>query len=170
MPSFAIKQASLNDISIIIALQEKIWFPTYLPILSHEQVDYMFRLMYTPDAITHQIENLKHTFLLLYEDNTAVGFASYSNQEKYGFFKIHKIYILPERQGTGAGKHLLSAVLNECVEKGAAEVRLNVNRFNKARFFYEKMGFEVLYEDDIAVGPYFMNDYIMAFNPGLSTI
>jgi hypothetical protein len=37
-----------------------------------------------------------------------------------------------------------------------------VNRYNKARQFYEKMGFVVIGEEDIDIGNnYLMNDYIM---------
>lgn len=161
MPSLAIRQADTNDITVIRELQEKIWYPTYLPILDQEQVDYMFDLMYSFDALKDQMENQLHTFLLLVSDTEVTGFASYSVTDNKDVFKLHKIYVLPETQGTGSGKFLLQAVIAECAKKGAKEVRLNVNRYNKARFFYEKMGFVVLYEDDIPVGPYEMNDFIM---------
>lgn len=170
MPSFAIKQAHTNDISTIIELQKKTWFPTYLPILAREQVEYMFELMYSESSLRDQIENLGHTFLLLYDNNSAIGFASFSPVEESNIFKIHKIYILTETQGTGAGRFLMAAVLKKCKEKGAEEIRLNVNRYNKARFFYEKMGFVILSEEDIPVGPYLMNDYIMGFNTKSLTI
>jgi hypothetical protein len=42
---------------------------------------------------------------------------------------------------------------------------LNVNRYNKARFFYEKFGFKIIDEVDISIGNnYFMNDYVMELN------
>jgi hypothetical protein len=37
-----------------------------------------------------------------------------------------------------------------------------VNRYNKARAFYEKLGFVVIDEKDFDIGNgYFMNDYVM---------
>ena len=45
---------------------------------------------------------------------------------------------------------------------GATALELNVNRHNKARFFYEKNGCTVEGEVDIDIGGgYFMSDYIM---------
>lgn len=163
MPSFTTKQATTSDISLIRDLQEKIWYPTYLPILSKDQVEYMFELMYSYESLKEQIDNQKHTFILLYQNDTAIGFASYSKIIDTEIYKIHKIYVLPEAQGTGAGKFLIQTVIQQCEEKKAVEIRLNVNRYNKARFFYEKTGFVVLYEEDIPVGPYLMNDYIMSY-------
>jgi diamine N-acetyltransferase len=40
---------------------------------------------------------------------------------------------------------------------------LNVNRHNPAKSFYEKIGFTVLREEDVPIGPYWMNDYVMRF-------
>ena len=39
---------------------------------------------------------------------------------------------------------------------------LNVNRRNKAKQFYEHLGFTIISEEDIDIGQgYFMNDYVM---------
>ena len=47
------------------------------------------------------------------------------------------------------------------MEAGKETLDLNVNRHNKAKNFYEKMGFQVAYEEDIPIGKYWMNDYVM---------
>ncbi|MGZ8545109.1 MAG: GNAT family N-acetyltransferase, partial [Flavisolibacter sp.] len=55
--------------------------------------------------------------------------------------------------------------------KGATVLRLNVNRNNSARSFYEKLGFEMIGEEDIDIGNgYFMNDYVMEKKIGLEGI
>jgi ribosomal protein S18 acetylase RimI-like enzyme len=38
---------------------------------------------------------------------------------------------------------------------------LNVNRYNPAKDFYEKLGFKIILEEDIPIGQYWMNDYVM---------
>ena len=69
---------------------------------------------------------------------------------------------MPEQQGKGTGKILLEYVINSVKEMGATSLELNVNRFNKARYFYEKQGFVVTGEQDIDIGgSFFMNDYLM---------
>jgi GNAT superfamily N-acetyltransferase len=163
MPAFTIKRANTNDIAIIRNLQEKIWFHTYLPILEAEQVQYMFDAMYSIEALQEQLLTYQHTFILLYADEKPIGFASFSEMLHENKIKLHKIYVLPESQGTGAGKFLMSAVITLAQETNLRVLELNVNRNNKARFFYEKMGFVISKEVDIPFGPYWMNDYVMSY-------
>ncbi|MBS1504124.1 MAG: GNAT family N-acetyltransferase, partial [Bacteroidetes bacterium] len=66
-----------------------------------------------------------------------------------------------QTQGKGYGKILINEVAQRTRDAGKHRLDLNVNRYNKARTFYEKMGFTVAYEEDIPIGPYWMNDYVM---------
>jgi diamine N-acetyltransferase len=159
MPSFATLHASAADIPTIITIQEKTWEPTYRDILSKEQIDYMFEKIYSPEALAEQIKSGQH-FLILLADDSPVGFSSVS-EDYPGKFKLHKIYVLPATQGTGAGKYLLLETENYVKSVGGSVLSLNVNRYNKAKSFYEKMGFQVVDEQDIPIGPYWMNDYIL---------
>lgn len=72
-----------------------------------------------------------------------------------------KRHCLPQTQGKGYGKVLINAVEAKVMAAGKRILDLNVNRFNKARGFYEKLGFKVLHEEDIAIGRYWMNDFVM---------
>ncbi len=92
-----------------------------------------------------------------------IGFASFSpKEEEISVFHLYKIYVPPRQQGTGTGKMLLDYVINAIKKRGATALTLNVNRYNKARYFYEKRGFTIAHEVDIDIGEgYFMNDYIM---------
>jgi ribosomal protein S18 acetylase RimI-like enzyme len=57
---------------------------------------------------------------------------------------------------------LIDAVVNSAKENHSKIVSLNVNRFNKACTFYQKMGFEITGEKDIELDyGYVMEDYIM---------
>jgi GNAT superfamily N-acetyltransferase len=76
-------------------------------------------------------------------------------------YKLHKLYCLPKTQGKGYGKILLNAVADKVKAAGKHVLDLNVNRYNNAKTFYEKMGFKAIYEEDIPVGDYFMNDFVM---------
>jgi ribosomal protein S18 acetylase RimI-like enzyme len=91
-----------------------------------------------------------------------VGFASYSHADKTGTYKVHKLYVHPLLHGKGFGKKLLDKIIEEIKPTGATKLRLNVNRQNRAKGFYERYGFAVIGEEDIAIGEgYFMNDFIM---------
>jgi GNAT superfamily N-acetyltransferase len=72
------------------------------------------------------------------------------------------LYVLQGQQGKGLGRSMLQFIFGVIGPEGAQVLRLNVNRFNKARQFYEKLGFRVIGEEDVAIGnDYFMIDYIM---------
>lgn len=100
--------------------------------------------------------------MLLYEGDNPVGFAAYSvKDEAENIYKLNKIYVLPQSQGKGYGKTLLTAVEGEVKQHGARALDLNVNRHNKAKQFYERCGYHVHVQEDIPIGPYWMNDYVM---------
>lgn len=160
MPSFSIKHATVEDIPVIISIQEKTWEPTYKDILTKEQIDFMFEKIYSYDALKSQISEQRHQFLILMNGDIPEGFSSVSEDEPEKF-KLHKIYVLPSTQGTGAGKFLLAETERFVKAAGGKKLVLNVNRFNKAKGFYEKMGFETVGSEDIPIGPYWMNDYIL---------
>jgi len=162
---YSIRQATINDVEIIRTLAEEIWYDAYLSILTKEQLDYMLTEIYSTEKLTDQIENNLQTFLLVIEDEQTVAFAAYSpREENADIYKLHKLYCLPSTQGKGYGRVLINEVSNKVLEAGKTILELNVNRYNKAKSFYEKMGFTVAYEEDIAIGPYFMNDFVMRKN------
>lgn len=157
-----IKNATVEDAVMLRLLAEKIWWPTYSEILSKEQIRFMLDEIYAEDKIRQQIESGEQTFLLLEEEGAVVAFAAYSPRtENPEIYKLHKLYTLPETQGKGYGKLLIKTVCTKVQEAGKHFLELNVHRQNKARFFYEKMGFKIIETLDIPFGPYVLNDYIM---------
>lgn len=159
---YIIRKATADDAQTIRNLAEKTWWNAYSPILEKEQIGYMLDEIYDVDKLTYQLKNNIQTFLLLTEAGKPVAFAAFSpREESPEIYKLHKLYCLPETQGKGYGKVLIKEVMQETLKAGKHLLDLNVNRYNKAKTFYEKMGFQVIYEEDIPIGPYFMNDYVM---------
>jgi GNAT superfamily N-acetyltransferase len=157
-----IRPADLDDINIIGFLAQQIWPATYGDILSAEQLKYMLKQIYSPRALRRQMVNEHQQFLIVEQAEEPIGFASWSAMPVPGVYKLHKLYVLPGRQGKGMGRTLLQVIFDAIRPEGATKLRLNVNRYNKARQFYERMGFTVIGEEDIDIGHgYFMNDYIM---------
>ncbi len=159
----SIKAAGIEDLTMIHELAHAIWPSAYGEILSPDQLKYMLDKIYSLASLQHQLLDLHHTFVIVFDNNTPVGFASFSpKEEKSSIFHLHKIYVLPGQQGKGTGAMLVDYIINSIKEKAATALTLNVNRYNKARFFYEKRGFTIAREVDIDIGDgYFMNDYIM---------
>lgn len=158
----SIRPADLDDINTIGFLAQQIWPPTYGAILPAEQLQYMLKLFYAPASLRRQMVDEHHQFVILEQGEEAIGFASWSKTREKGVFKLHKLYVMPGQQGKGLGKTLLQYILGDIRPAGGKKLRLNVNRYNKARQFYERLGFTVVGEEDVPIGNnYFMNDYIM---------
>ena len=159
---YTIKQATITDLETIRQIAENTWWATYSPILEKEQISFMLGEIYSVEKISSQLKNNTQTYLLLTEDDKPVAFAAYSpREEDPEIYKLHKLYCLPETQGKGYGKILINEVAKKTLEAGKHTLDLNVNRYNRAKSFYEKMGFQVAYEEDIPIGTYWMNDYVM---------
>lgn len=157
---YQITTANTHDVPLIQELTNQIWPATYLSILTQEQIDYMIAAMYNQEELARQI-NAGVTFLLLWDGDKAIGFAAY-DKAGAGLYKLHKIYLHPDYQGKGAGKFLINTVISNITVAGGQVLELNVNRYNKARYFYEKIGFEIYEEKDIDIGNgYWMNDFVM---------
>ena len=159
---YYIQKATIKDAETIRNLAIETWADAYSAILAQEQLDYMLNGIYSLENLSSQIKNNTQTYLLLIEDDEPVAFAAYSpRDEDTEIYKLHKLYCLPETQGKGYGKILINEVAAKTKEAGKHTLDLNVNRHNKAKSFYEKMGFEIAYEEDVPIGNYWMNDYVM---------
>jgi diamine N-acetyltransferase len=154
--------AALEDIPTIQQLAEKTWWPTYSAILPSEQLAYMLNAIYNAEALAKVMQDKSQIFVLLKDQDSIVGFAAYGPKESEpATFKLHKLYVLPGMHGKGYGKLLIDEVRNRAAKSGIKQLDLNVNRFNPAKNFYEKLGFRIIKEEDVPVGPYWMNDYVM---------
>lgn len=162
--------ATKSQLPIIRDLAYKIWPSAYSSILSEDQLTYMLNKFYSLESLTEQLEVKKHVFILIEENDVFVGFASYElnildenlKEVQLKKTKIHKIYVLPERQGSGFGVQLINEIEKKAKNSTNDAVFLNVNRFNKAQFFYKNLGFEIAYEEDIEIGNgYLMEDFVM---------
>ncbi|HEY1870169.1 MAG TPA: GNAT family N-acetyltransferase [Chitinophagaceae bacterium] len=157
---FTIRKASVEDIALIRELCLKVWPQTYAPILSQDQIDYMLGKMYSIGSLQKQMQNGSQ-FIFVYEDEEAVGFAAYFEKSP-SVFKLDKIYVLPSQQGKGTGRFVIDHLIDEIKQNGATTLQLQVNRYNNAKSFYEKLGFTVIEEKDFDIGNgFFMNDYVM---------
>jgi GNAT superfamily N-acetyltransferase len=121
----------------------------------------MLEKFYSDAALNDNFSTKNHRFLLVKENSICLGFASYEHHYLgENKTRLHKIYMLPESQGKGAGKLLLAEVEKLALENDDSIISLNVNRFNSAYNFYEKLGFKNVGEEDIELDfGYLMEDY-----------
>ena len=160
-----IRHAKKNELQLIRKIAFYTWPNAYADILSDDQLAYMLKMMYNLDVLASQQDQLKHHFILAFDEaENELGFACYSKELDYpAKYQLHKLYILSTQQGKKIGTMLLDFVLKEIKKKKEkAVIELNVNRQNKAVNFYLKKGFSIIREEDNDIGQgYFMNDYVM---------
>ena len=162
----SIKKAEVDDCAIIRDLASQIWGPTYQSILSEEQLNYMFEMMYATDHIRQQMSEQGHQYFIVYADQQPVGYLSIetSSNDTYIF---QKIYALPEFHGKGVGRYMFEQGVSylKTIHPSPFTVELFVNRANPAVGFYEHLGMRKTGTRDFDIGNgYFMNDYVMAMD------
>ena len=123
----------------------------------------MIDKFYNEAALREQIEGKGHIFYLAQNENgNYVGFVSYEINCEPHKTKIHKIYVLPETQGTGLGLQFFELVKEKVIENNQKSIFLNVNKYNNAIHFYTKLGFIKVKDEVIDIGNgYVMDDYVM---------
>lgn len=164
MGKMRFERATTDDCTLINSIAEKIWAPTYSHLMSAEQLDYMFDMMYSLPNLEKAMTEGGQTFLIFYEGVEPVGYISYEVLGGHNYY-LQKIYLLPERQGRGNGRQMLELFLGHLreLDPQAGRLGLNVNRDNrKAIDFYERNGFEIVSRRDHPIGNgYYMYDYIL---------
>ena len=160
---FQLKKANLSDCLLIKNIAEISFREAYKTILSPEQLEYMFHMMYDEENIIKQQTEEGHEYFLVYKGEEPCAYISIE-KESDDMFHFQKVYALPDIQGAGVGRYM--------IEQGIAyiktshplpfSVQLNVNRANPALGFYEHIGFKKVAERNHPIGNgFFMNDYIM---------
>jgi GNAT superfamily N-acetyltransferase len=151
-----------SDLVAVNRLAHIIWPPTFKDILSQDQLQFMLEWMYNIDHLKDQMKN-GHLFYLLKSGTEEIGFVGLEpNFPELGTLRIHKIYLLPTHQGKGWGKWMMDEVEKVALANDLEKLHLNVNRYNKASEFYQKIGFEIITSEDIDIGNgYFMNDFVL---------
>lgn len=154
-----IRLASALELPILESLAREIWPDTYADIISRDQMDFMLNWMYSTETLEKQQAD-EHEFYLIRKENRDIGFLAI---EQIGDeLKVNKVYVLPSAQGLGAGKNLMEKAIERAKAKDCTQLFLQVNRANKAKSFYEKLGFTIRKEEKFDIGNgYFMDDYVM---------
>lgn len=158
-------KANSKHIPIIISLTKKIWPVAYGEILSNAQLDYMIQKFYNETALLESLAKGHVFYLAQNEQEKFVGFVSYEINCEPNKTKIHKIYVLPETQGSGVGKQFFQLVMAKAEENQQTAIFLNVKKYNKAIYFYTNLGFKIIKEEVIDIGnTYIMDDFVMEVN------
>ena len=156
-----VRRLSKEELWQIRDLALQIFPVTYQEIVEQAQIDYMMELFYTSENLEKQFES-GQVFLVVYVNEKASGYASYTKLNDSGDFKLNKIYVDTSRQAKGLGRTLLNEVISRVKIAGGRNLELNVNKNNQAVGFYKAMGFRVKKEELLDIGKgFFMDDLVM---------
>ncbi len=161
MDNFFIRTATVQDVSLIQDIASRVWPQTYSAIISGDQIKYMLDMMYSADSLREQMIEKNCEFIIVQNTELSFGFASFSSFDNE-LFRLHKLYVDIASQGLGLGVMLLNEVARRSADRGGSVLELNVNKYNKAKTFYEKNGFTIFREEVIDIGNGFvMDDFVM---------
>lgn len=154
--------ASERDIPLVATLAQKIWRACYPGMITEDQIEYMLALMYSRDVLLEELRG-SIRYEQLFAGDEFVGFAAYGPTERQKVFKLHKLYLLPERHRCGLGSFLLRECEDRIRAAGGSRIALNVNKGNaRAISFYRKNGFSIAESVVVDIGGGFvMDDYVM---------
>ena len=163
-------KATQNDLQAIHDMAQVVFRHTYKDILSPEQMEYMMDMMYSLPNLEKQLQDGHHYYIARSQDNCPCGYVSVQcegcGEDGRDVFHLHKIYVMPDRQGLGIGLKLFQTVVaHVCDLSSNARIELNVNKFNKAVDFYLHLGMKIIHEEDYPIGNgFYKTDYIMGLD------
>ena len=133
MTGLNFRPASWDDFDYIDALCE-VTMRTYVEIDLGDRYEQIAR---------PTIQNLlaRQLFSKIYVDDVLVGAIAY---QRWGtHIQLEELYIEPARQNQGIGTRVMTGLIEQSLALGLP-IRLNVLASNRARFFYEKLGFSLI--------------------------
>jgi GNAT superfamily N-acetyltransferase len=156
-------KATEKDIKTIQEIAKVSWLETYKNNLSDEQISYMLATLYAAEELKNNIlNNPNYHYYLLKNKEIFFGFIGYENHFENKTSKLHRLYFLPEAQGKGFGKEAINFLKRQCKNANDEKIILNVNKYNNAKQFYEKIGFTTYDQGVFDIGNGFvMDDYLM---------
>ena len=150
-----------EEVGELQRLAHHIWHAVYPSIISVAQIDYMLEKRYDTAVLQDDLARGVH-MALVREGTGNIGYLAWEAQADR-LAMLHKLYILPEFHGRGAGAKALHWVAGQAREAGMTSLRLRVNRQNlKAIRAYLREGF--VFERDVCTeigGGYVMDDHEM---------
>ena len=143
-----IRRAVPGDGETIARTRQKCWDATYrgiFPDEANDQFDYPWHIA----RDEQRLERPDFFYHLVLDGGECVGYLSYGVMSEGSFrdfrFRLQSLYLLPEYQGRGLGKHLLQMTFDACREMGYDKLCWDCSPHNRnAMDFYAHMGGEVI--------------------------
>jgi len=134
-----VRRAEEPDLDAVREVGQRTWPATYEPVAGAEYVRSGLERWWSAEALLPSIRDGR-TLVAEDGDGQVVGMASYSLDDDA--LVLWKLYVLPDRHGSGVGGALMDAVLEAAC--GPGRVRLaHLDGNSNAGAFYASRGFRV---------------------------
>ena len=149
-----VRPARLGDAESIARVEIETWRTTYAGMLPDRVLLNMSERRQTgswASFLRHRPEDV----VVAQRDGAIVGFGNCGTQRDNTIRfagEVYTLYVAPDRQGAGYGRNLLLALFQRLVNTGHATALVWVVRANPGRFFYERLGGQLIMHRKIPVG------------------
>lgn len=138
-----IREMNVQDIENVRAIAREAWRDTYSHFIPIDIQDKVLEEAYSDEQMAIRFNT--STNFVAEEDGVLMGYAFFSYKSD-GRLYLESIYIDPDHQGKGVGKLLIRTGISKFPK--AEILTLTVYRGNSNVSFYEKLGFEVINENE----------------------
>jgi diamine N-acetyltransferase len=154
-----------EQLAIVAALAQEIWYEFYVPLIGRAQVDYMVGKFQNPAAMQSQIDQGYEYFLVHQDDTTGagrdIGYCAVQEQSGGALF-LSKFYLHKSARGAGTGRKCMEFIEEFARRRGLSLLWLTVNKGNPSVQAYQRLGFQIAADLVMDIGGGFvMDDYRM---------
>jgi GNAT superfamily N-acetyltransferase len=142
MPEVAItaRPAALSDLSAVESVARKTWHATYAGHIPNADIERFLQTFYSVPSLERRLDRHSDGLIVAVEDGEIVGFATVGPGDE-GAAELYAIYVVPDRQGAGAGFALWRHAVAWARRAGYSAMYLWVLSANTvACRFYERQG------------------------------
>ena len=163
-----IRFATVGDAELIADLSRKTFYETFGYLNTRGNMDKFLNEQFSRDKLIKEVDDNKNIFVLAFDEETPVGYATLREGEKYTSFEnkdsieIGRIYVVNSYIGTGIGRELMRKCITLAKDMKKEIIWLGVWEKNtRAISFYTKWGFEKFGEHPFILGEDVQNDWLM---------
>lgn len=148
-----LRRAAATDAPVIRMILWKTWMATYAPFIPVKDLGSYFEEHYNEGAVGELLGQKSVEGHIAECDMNVAGIMITRMDEKEGRFYVSSLYVLPEFQGKGIGRALLSRAEQMALSAGVKEIWLGVMAQNAAALsWYRALGFTFLEELPFQMG------------------
>ena len=136
-----IRRAEESDLPKVESVARVTWPVAYAGIIPDEVQRRLLESWYSRESLSRALAAPGSSFFVAESSGDVIGFAQFVRRSAESV-ELTRIYVLPDRQGSGIGMQLLNAGLREFAVEGLKHLTVEVERDNgNGRRFYERAGF-----------------------------